>query len=255
MEKTNSVKSVNPATNEVIKEFPVMTDDRIEEILQQADQAFKEWKKTSFSQRADLLHKVASLMRERKNDLAKLCTIEMGKVLNQGVGEVELCAAIFDYYAENGEKFMADAPLETPVGKAFVSYEPIGVLLSVQPWNFPFYQVTRSSAPHIMAGNTYVLKHSSNVSQCADAIEKLFKDAGAPAGVFSNLFIPGSKASELISHPVIKGITFTGSENAGKSIAMEAGKVVKSIFSNWEVVTRYLYWKMRIWIWLYKQLQ
>ncbi len=222
-----TIKSVNPATGQVEKEFPVMTDERIEEILQQADAAFRQWKQTPFADRATLLKKVASLMRERKEELAKLCTIEMGKVLNQGVGEVELCAAIFDYYAENGEKFMADAPLETPKGKAFVAYEPLGVLLSVQPWNFPFYQVTRSAAPHIMAGNTYVLKHSSNVPQCADAIDQLFRDAGAPAGVFSNLFIPGSKASELISNPIIKGITFTGSETAGKAIASEAGKVVK----------------------------
>ncbi len=222
-----TIKSVNPTTNQIEKEYPILSEEQADQIIRQADQAFREWKTTPFSRRAELLRKVAALMRERQEELARLCSIEMGKVLNQGVGEVQVCAAILDYYAGNGEKFMADQPLETAVGKAFVAYEPIGVLLSVQPWNFPFYQVIRSSAPHIMAGNTYVLKHSSNVPQCAAALEQLFKEAGAPEGVFSNLFIRGEKASELIAHPCIKGVTFTGSEPAGKKIASEAGSVVK----------------------------
>lgn len=222
-----TIKSINPANNQVVKEYPVMDDREIKDIIQKADKAFQDWKKRPFAERAEVLNKVAALMRERKKELARLCSIEMGKVLNQGIGEVELCAGIYEYYAKNGEKLLADTPLETPVGKAFVAYEPMGAILSVQPWNFPFYQVVRSSAPHIMAGNTYVLKHSSNVPQCADAIHQLFKDARAPEGIFSNLFIPGSKVDELINYPEIKGVTFTGSEAAGRKIAAVAGQAIK----------------------------
>lgn len=244
--ETATIKSVNPATGSILKEYPVMTDDQVNEKINKAHDTFMEWKKTSFSERSELLKKVAQLLIQKKNDLAKLCSLEMGKVYAQGVGEIMVCAAIFNYYAENGEKFMADAPLETPVGKAFVAYEPLGVLLSIQPWNFPFYQVSRSTAPHIMAGNTYVLKHSSNVPQCAAAIEDLFKEAGAPEGLFTNLFISGSKASEFISHTYIRGITFTGSESVGKLIASEAGKVVKKIFLNWVVAIRCSSYKVHL---------
>ena len=136
--KASSIKTVNPTTNEVEKVFDVMTEHQIEEIVSAADKAFHSWRKTSFEERAKLLHKVASILRERKEELGKLCTIEMGKLHKEAIGEVALCADIFDYYANNGAKFLADAPLETPHGKAFLSYEPIGVLLSVQPWNFHF---------------------------------------------------------------------------------------------------------------------
>lgn len=223
----SSIKTVNPATNQVEKEYPVMTDQQIDLILSDADKAFQSWKKTSFAERAKLLHKVASILRERKEELGKLCSIEMGKLHREGIGEVELSANIFDYYADNGEKFLADAPLDTPQGKAFLSYEPIGVLLSVQPWNFPFYQITRSAAPNIMAGNTVVLKHASNVPQSAEIMEKIFAEAGAPKGVYTNLFVPGAKVSELVADPRVKGASLTGSEPAGSSFASMAGKYLK----------------------------
>lgn len=223
----SSIKTVNPATNQVEKEYPVMTDQQIDLILSDADKAFQSWKKTSFAERAKLLHKVASILRERKEELGKLCSIEMGKLHREGIGEVELSANIFDYYADNGEKFLADAPLDTPQGKAFLSYEPIGVLLSVQPWNFPFYQITRSAAPNIMAGNTVVLKHASNVPQAAEIMEKIFAEAGAPKGVYTNLFVPGAKVSELVADPRVRGTSLTGSEPAGSSFASMAGKYLK----------------------------
>jgi len=225
----SSIKTVNPATNEVVKEYPEMSSQQIDEILEQADKAFKDWRKTSFTDRAKLIHKVAQIMRDRKEELAKICTLEMGKIVAEGIAEVEICAGIFDYYADNAQTLLADKPLETPHGEAFLSYEPIGVILSVQPWNFPFYQITRSAAPNIMAGNTFVLKHASNVPQAAETMEKIFEEAGAPKGVYTNLFIPGSKVSELLNDPRVKGASLTGSEPAGSSFASAAGKnVMKS---------------------------
>ncbi|MFH7017336.1 NAD-dependent succinate-semialdehyde dehydrogenase [Flavobacterium sp. FlaQc-47] len=225
--KESSVKSVNPFTNEIVKQFDVMNDKELESKISKADAAFKTWKKTAFNVRAKLLHKVASIMRDRKKELGALATLEMGKLHREAIQEVELSAAIFDYYADNGEKFLADSPLETPIGSAFLSYEPLGVLLSVQPWNFPFYQITRSAAPNIMAGNTMLFKHASNVPQCAQLMEDIFLEAGAPEGVYQNLFIPGDKASELVADLRIKAVTLTGSEPAGASIAAAAGKYIK----------------------------
>lgn len=225
--KTSSIKTVNPATGKVEKVFDAMTGEQIENIIASAHAAFGSWKRLSFAERAKVLHNVASIMRERKEELGRLATIEMGKLLKESIGEVLLSADIFDYYAINGAKFLADAPLETPQGKAFLSYAPIGVILSVQPWNFPFYQITRSAAPNLMAGNTMVLKHASNVPQCAALMEEIFATAGAPKGVYTNLFVPGSSVSALVADPRIKGATLTGSEPAGSSFASTAGKYVK----------------------------
>ncbi|MCC8089224.1 MAG: NAD-dependent succinate-semialdehyde dehydrogenase [Rikenellaceae bacterium] len=223
----SSIRTVNPATNQVVKEYPEMTQDQIERIISEADQAFKTWRKTSFEDRAELLHKVANIMRERKEELAKLCTLEIGKLVPEGIVEVEVCAAIFDYYANNGAAILADKKIQTESGLAFLMFEPIGVILSIQPWNFPFYQITRSASAAIMGGNTMVLKHASNVPQAAETMEKIFTEAGAPKGVYTNLFIPGSKVSELAADPRIKAVSLTGSEPAGSSIASEAGKYIK----------------------------
>jgi succinate-semialdehyde dehydrogenase/glutarate-semialdehyde dehydrogenase len=227
MVKTSPIKTVNPFNNEIVKQFEVMSDEEINRKIGLADQAFTSWRKTAFALRARLLHKVASLMRERKEELGKLVTLEMGKLLKESIAEVELSAGIFDYYADNGEKLLADKPLDTPLGSAFLSYEPIGVLLSVQPWNFPFYQITRSAAPNIMAGNTVVMKHASNVPQCAKIMEDIFLEAGAPKGVYVNLFIPGKKIGGIVSDKRIKAVSLTGSEPAGASIASAAGEHVK----------------------------
>lgn len=225
--KSSSIKTVNPATNEVEKVFDEMSKEQVDKIILEADKAFKSWRKTSFADRAKIFHKVASIMRERKEELGKLATIEMGKLLPESIGEVLLSADIFDYYAKNAEKFLADQPLETPSGKAFLAYDPIGVILSVQPWNFPFYQITRSAAPNLMAGNTMVLKHASNVPQCAAIMEKIISEAGAPKGVYTNLFVSGSNITQFVGNELVKGVTLTGSEPAGASFASEAGKFVK----------------------------
>ncbi|TWP28052.1 NAD-dependent succinate-semialdehyde dehydrogenase [Apibacter muscae] len=225
--KTSSIKTVNPATGKIEKEFQEMSEEQINQILDMAVYAFQQWKITSFEDRTEIIHTTASLMREKKEELAKLCAKEMGKILEEGIAEVKLCANILDYYADKSKEFLADKPIDTPQGKAFISYEPIGVILSVQPWNFPFYQLVRSSAPNIMAGNTMVMKHASNVPQCAEMMEKLFLDAGLPKGVYTNLFIPGSKVSNLAADNRIKGVALTGSEPAGASLASVAGKNIK----------------------------
>ncbi len=225
--KTSPIKTVNPFNNEIVKEFDIMTDELIDAKINLADTAFGSWKKTTKAQRAQLLHRVAHLMRTKIAQLGALATLEMGKLLKESRAEVELCASIFDYYADHGEQFLADHPLDTPQGSAFLSYEPIGVVLSIQPWNFPFYQITRSAAPNLMAGNTMLLKHASNVPQCAQIMEDIFLEAGFPKGVYQNLFIPGSRIDGLIADKRIKAVTLTGSEPAGSAIAAAAGKYVK----------------------------
>jgi succinate-semialdehyde dehydrogenase/glutarate-semialdehyde dehydrogenase len=166
-------------------------------------------------------------MREKKVMLSTLITLEMGKLISQAEGEIDLSADIIDYYATNGAKFLADKTLNPEFGKAFIRYSPVGVLLGVEPWNFPFYQVARFAAPNIMIGNTVLVKHASIVPQCAIAIEDLFKEAGSPAGVYTNLLISGKRASALVSDERIKGVSLTGSEAAGASVAAEAGKYLK----------------------------
>ena len=226
-QKSASIKSINPATNELVKSFEEMTEQAIESAISGADKAYQDWKKTSYEQRASLLHKVASLMRKEKNKLAKLITLEMGKLFKESEAEIDLSVNIIDYYADNGAKFLADQTLKTEFGEAIIRHSPIGVLLGVQPWNFPFYQVARFAAPNIMIGNVVLVKHASNVPQCGIAMEKLFKEAGAPDGIYTNLLIPGSKAHVLLEDRRIKGASLTGSETAGASLAEAAGKNLK----------------------------
>src|SRR5680860_349669 len=188
-----------------------MNERQVDAKVAKAQLAFTNWKETSYQQRADLLHKVASLMRVKKSELAKTITLEMGKLLAQAEGEIDLSADIFDYYADYGEKFLADKVLDPEYGEAIIRNSPIGVLLGVMPWNFPYYQVARFAAPNIMVGNTILLKHASIVPQCAAAIEELFKEAEAPEGLYTNLFISGKRASALVSDKRIKGVSLTGS--------------------------------------------
>jgi succinate-semialdehyde dehydrogenase/glutarate-semialdehyde dehydrogenase len=222
-----SIQTINPTTNKVEKIFKEMTDEEVNEAISKSDAVFEEWKKTEFSLRAELLHKVAGLLREKKNALAKIITTEMGKLIAEAEGEIKLSAEIFDYYATHAEGFLTDKILNPIHGQALIRHCPIGVLLGVQPWNFPFYQVARFAAPNIMVGNTILLKHASLVPQCAIAIEEIFKEAGAPAGLYTNLLISGKRASALVSDKRIKGVSLTGSEAAGASIALEAGKYLK----------------------------
>jgi len=222
-----SIQTVNPNTNKVVKSFEEMSDKAVETAVTQAESAYTAWRKTSYEQRAVVLHKVASLMREKKEQLATLITLEMGKLFAQAEGEVILSADIIDYYATHAEKFLGDKHLEPEHGKAFIRHSPIGVLFGVEPWNFPLYQVARFAAPNIMIGNTVLVKHASIVPQCGIAIEDLFKEAGAPVGLYTNLLISGKRASALVADERIKGVSLTGSEEAGASIAAEAGKHLK----------------------------
>ena len=222
-----SIQTVNPNTNKTVKSFDEMTDKEVDLLVARATKAFGNWRKTTYKQRADLLHKVAALMRKKKESLAKLITLEMGKLISQAKAEIDLSANIIDYYATNGAKFLEDKHLDPEYGKAFIRYSPIGLLLGVQPWNFPFYQVARFVAPNIMIGNTVLLKHASIVPQCAIAIQELFEEAGAPDGIYTNLLISGKRASALVSDDRIKGVSLTGSEEAGVSVASAAGKKLK----------------------------
>ncbi len=222
-----SIQTINPATNKVIMSFDEMTDQALDQAVGKAENTFHSWRKTDYKQRSELLHKVAALMREKKEALSRLITLEMGKIISQAEGEIDLSADIIDYYADNGAEFLKDKLLKPEFGKAFIRYSPIGVLLGVEPWNFPFYQVARFAAPNIMIGNTVLVKHASIVPQCGIAIENLFKKAGAPAGIYTNLLIAGKRASALVSDERIKGVSLTGSEEAGASLASEAGKYLK----------------------------
>ena len=222
-----AVQTVNPFTNKVVRTFEEMTDSAVDLLIAQSEKTFSAWKNTTYKQRAVILHKVASLMRERKDKLAATITLEMGKLIAQAEGEIELSATIFDYYATNAEEFLADKHLNPEYGSAYVQSSPIGVIFGVEPWNFPFYQVARFAAPNLMVGNTVLVKHASMVPQCAAAIENLFNEAGAPNGLYTNLFLSGERASELVSDKRIKGVALTGSEAAGAAIATVAGKNLK----------------------------
>lgn len=222
-----AIQTINPTTNKVVKSFDEMTVAAVDNAVANAAIAFDEWKQTDYKTRAQLLYTVAGLLRAKKKELAKMITLEMGKLLSHAEGEIKLSAEIFDYYAKNAESFLADKMLNPVHGKAFIRYSPIGVLLGVQPWNFPFYQVARFAAPNIMIGNTVLIKHASNVPQCAIAIEEIFIEAGAQIGLYTNLLVSGKRATELVADKRIRGISLTGSETAGASVASEAGKHIK----------------------------
>ncbi len=232
-----AIATVNPFTNKTLKSFIEGTPEKIERALSTAHAEFTRWRRTSYDERAVLLHEVAAIMRERRNELSKLITTEMGKLIAESVAEIELSAAIFDYYATNGERFLADEPVKTDRGEAMIRHSPMGVLLGVEPWNFPFYQVARFAAPNVMIGNVVVVKHASNVPQRAIAIEDIFRDAGAPDGLYTNLLISGSRVAALLDDPRIKGASLTGSEEAGASLAGAAGRNLKKSVLEWAAAT------------------
>jgi len=205
-----SFQTINPNTNQTVKLFEEMTEKTVDAKVAKAHLAFTTWKETSYELRANLLYKVAKIMRLKKSELAKTITLEMGKLISEAESEIDLSASIIDYYADNAEAFLADIVLHPKDGEAIIRNCPIGVLLGVMPWNFPFYQVVRFAAPNIMVGNTILLKHASIVPQCAAAIEKLFEEAKAPEGLYTNLYISGRQASALVSDKRIKGVSLTG---------------------------------------------
>ena len=220
-------QTINPATNKVVKTFDEMTDASVDEAVEQAANTFDEWKKIDYKERAQMLYTVAGLLRAKRRSLATMITLEMGKLFSHAEGEIKLSAEIFDYYAKNAEGFLADKILNPVHGKALIRYSPVGVLLGIQPWNFPFYQVARFAAPNIMIGNAVLIKHASNVPQCAIAIEEIFAEAGAPLGLYTNLLLSNQRTSDLVADKRIRGVSLTGSEVAGASVAAVAGKHIK----------------------------
>ena len=222
-----SIKSINPYTLEILKTFDEITDTEAAKVVDIAHDAFNSWKKTSYEERAALLTIIAASFRSKKKELSELITNEMGKLIAQAEYEVDYCANIFDYYAKNGAEFLKDTKVTTDVGDAILTKAPIGVILAVEPWNFPFYQVTRVVAPNLMIGNTIVLKHSSSVPQCAQAFQDILDEVKAPKGIFTNIFLSSKKIEKLIENPKIQGACLTGSEKAGASLAEFAGKNIK----------------------------
>ena len=221
------LQSINPFTEKLIKEYNEMSATEIDEIIQSADKAFTEWKEVDFKQRAELMKNTAQVLQNRKEDLAKQMTLEMGKPILQSVAEVEKCAWVCEYYSDNAERFLNDEIIDTDASKSFVSYQPLGVVLAVMPWNFPLWQVFRFAVPALMAGNAGILKHASNVSGSALAIEDIFKAAGFPEYLFRTILVQSSKMDNVIEHPLIRAVTLTGSVQAGRSVASKAGSVLK----------------------------
>jgi succinate-semialdehyde dehydrogenase/glutarate-semialdehyde dehydrogenase len=221
------MKSIDPATGALIREYTPHTENEIHLRIERAQAAFLQWRQRSFEQRAPLLKRLAALLRERKTPLAALMAVEMGKILKDGEAEIEKCARCCDYYADEAHRLLADEVIPSDARRSFVTFQPIGAVLAIMPWNFPFWQVFRFAAPNLMAGNVGLLKHASNVSGCALAIEDLFRDAGFPEGCFSTLLIPGGDVDRIIAHPLVRAVTLTGSTQAGKSVAAAAGAVVK----------------------------
>ena len=224
---SDTSRTINPSTGEEITAYQLISEAEASAAVDRADEAFQTWRLEKPAERAKILTRVADLIEERKESLARLMTTEMGKPITQGYQECELCAAICRYTAEQGIEQLKDETRQLEGGRALVSYRPIGVILGIQPWNFPMYQVIRYSASNIMAGNTTVLKHASNVFGMAQEIEKLYLDAGLPKSVYQSLMLDGKGASKLIDHPKIRGISFTGSDDTGRKIGEAAGKVVK----------------------------
>lgn len=220
-------QSINPNDGKLLKTFVGITDIELESILVTANASFESWRFETFVQRAKVVARAAAIMRERIEELARLATLEMGKLIAEARGEVLLSADILDYYAKNAECFLAPERLSPSTGEAEVMSTPIGVLFGVQPWNFPYYQLARFAAPNLMAGNVVMVKHSSSVPQCAMAFEKLWQDAGAPAGVYSNLLVSYDQVNRIIDDPRVKGVALTGSADAGISVAARAGQNLK----------------------------
>ncbi len=219
--------SINPATGKEIQSYPQHSSIEVKYILDQSVVAQQQWKNTSLELRNSCLEQLAGILRDRAREYAILMAEEMGKPVSQGLGEVEKCASLCEYYKEEAFGFLADKSVEIAGQKSIISIQPMGLILGVMPWNFPFWQVFRFAIPTITAGNGAILKHASNVQGCAFAIEKSFKDSGFPENIFRNIVVPGREMEEVIKHPAIAAITLTGSTPAGKSIAMTAGSVLK----------------------------
>src|SRR4051794_21999067 len=220
-------KTVNPYTGETEKEFRFLETGEIDGVIERAHAAFLEWRRRPVEERAQIVGRAAELMLERQDEFASLVTREMGKRIQEAAGEVQLAASILDYYAKNGPRFLEPRQIEVMKGEAIVENEPIGVILAIEPWNYPLYQVVRVAGPNLVLGNAILLKHAELNPQTALAIEKCFHDAGMPEGVYTNLFLAIPDVEQVIAHPHVEGVTLTGSERAGSSVAALAGKYLK----------------------------
>jgi acyl-CoA reductase-like NAD-dependent aldehyde dehydrogenase len=225
--QTPTIYSINPTTEEVLAEFALFSPQQIDQALTDARQAFLAWRERSFDERARLMRRAAHNLRQNKQRYARLITLEMGKPITQAEAEIDKCAWNCDFYAENAERMLADEHVETNARESFIAYEPLGVILAIMPWNFPFWQVIRHAAPVLMTGNTIVLKHASNVPQCALALEEVFRDAGFPPGVFRTLLVSSSQVPDIIGDGRIAAVTLTGSDATGTQVASVAGRYLK----------------------------
>lgn len=220
-------QTINPATEEVISTYAYATSEEIHTQIDLAYDAFKSWSKTSFGERSQLLLKLSDELKSRKENLGHLITTEMGKPISQSISEVEKCAWVCEYYATNAEAFLRPQPIETDASRSMVYYAPLGPILAIMPWNFPFWQVFRFAAPNLMAGNVGLLKHSPNTTGCALAIQRLFEGVGFPSGCFTTLLVDIPQIEPILANPKVKALTLTGSTQAGKSAAQLAAKYVK----------------------------
>lgn len=222
-----SLDSINPATGKKINSYEEMTDEQVDSLLENTDAAFKQWRRTDCATRSKLMHAAGEVLERRKSGLAELMTAEMGKTLSSAEGEVEKCAAVCHYYADNAEAFLGDEELSSDASSSKIVYQPLGIVLAVMPWNFPLWQVFRFAAPGLMAGNAGVLKHASNVSGCALAIENIFREAEFPEDIFRTLLIGSAGVARVIENPKVKAVTLTGSTAAGRAVASKAGEMLK----------------------------
>jgi len=222
-----SIQSVNPATGEVLETFTPTSSEQLERIVTRAQAAFVEWRAVPFAVKAERMREAARLLRKDVAFHAVVMTLEMGKPIVQAEAEVEKCAGACDFYSEHAEAFLAEQPRKTDASTSYVRFDPLGVVLAVMPWNFPYWQVFRFAAPALMAGNAGILKHASNVPRCALAIEKVFRDAGFPEGLFATALIESGPVAGLIADPRIVAATLTGSERAGSAVAAQAGRELK----------------------------
>ncbi|MGE9294756.1 MAG: NAD-dependent succinate-semialdehyde dehydrogenase [Puniceicoccales bacterium] len=223
-----SLKTINPATGELIREFPVMEISEILRVIESVETDATTWRAKPIAERADAFREVAKLLRGNKAAYAQTITLEMGKLTAEAEAECEKCASVCEYYADHAEAFLADQPLDGPEGaECFLTFQPIGIVLAVMPWNFPFWQVFRAAVPAMMAGNAIVMKHSANVPQCALTIEAIFQQAGFPLHAFRSLMVRSEGAAVAIAHPAVQGVTLTGSTAAGEKVAAMAGSQIK----------------------------
>lgn len=221
------IHSVNPYNNEIIKSYQEISDIELQNTLEKMQLEFENWKTQSFSFRSSLMKKAAEVLRKKREQYSTQMTLEMGKPIAQSRAEIDKCAWVCDYYADNAEKFLADEIVQTDATKSFITYQPLGVILAIMPWNFPFWQVFRFAAPTLMAGNVGILKHASNVSGCSIAIEEVFSEAGFPEFVFKSVILSSSRVKDLISNPIVQAVSLTGSVPVGKSVASVAGSHIK----------------------------